>query len=126
MHMNIQTIARRTFATLAVFVLVAPVVAFGQWSAGVNNASSAGTPQGTIFGIIQKTMNFLLSILGFLGVIGFVIAGILYLTAAGDEKRMASGKNAMIYSIMGIIVALLGFVIIQAVNSWLGTGTANF
>ena len=126
MHMNIQAIARRTFASLAVFVLVAPVVAFGQWNAGINNAQSAGTPNGTIFGIIQKTMNWLLSILGFLGVIGFVIAGILYLTAAGDEKRMASGKNAMIYSISGIIVALLGFVIIQAVNSWLGGQSTSF
>jgi hypothetical protein len=71
-------------------------------------------------------MNWLLAILGFLGIIGFVIAGILYLTAAGDEDQIGKAKNAMMYSIIGVIVALLGFVIIQAVNNWLGGTNASF
>ena len=87
---------------------------------GVNNALSAGTPTGTIIDIIAATMNWLLAILGFLGIIGFVIAGILYLTAAGDEDQIGKAKNAMMYSIIGVIVALIGFVIINAVQAWLG------
>ena len=93
-------------------------------SRGFANAASAGTPTGSIIGIITATMNWLLAILGFLGIIGFVIAGILYLTAAGDEDQIGKAKNAMMYSIIGVIVALLGFVIIQAVEAWLGTSAS--
>ncbi|MEI8103518.1 MAG: hypothetical protein WCG84_01275 [Candidatus Moraniibacteriota bacterium] len=123
---NIQAFAKRTLVSLAVIGLIAPTVVFGQWSSGISNAQSGGTPSGTIFGIIKTTMNWLLGILGFLGIIGFVIAGILYLTAAGDEKRMEKGKNTMIWSITGVIVALLGFVIIQAATSWLGGSSTTF
>ncbi len=95
------------------------------WGArGFNNAQDAGTPTGSIIGIIASTMNWLLAILGFLGIIGFVIAGILYLTAAGDEDQIGKAKNAMMYSIIGVIVALMGFVIIQAVQAWLGTSSS--
>lgn len=113
-------------------ILAVPMVAFGAdededdkvggWVAGNINAASGGTPDASIYDIIETTMNYLLAILGFLAIIGFVIAGILYLTAAGDEKRMASAKNSMMWSIMGVIVALAGYVIVSAVDSWLRAG----
>jgi ABC-type cobalamin transport system permease subunit len=59
-----------------------------------------------ISSILSNVLNFLLSIIGVLGIIGLVISGILYLTAAGDEKRMRVAKNAMIGSVIGIIIAL--------------------
>lgn len=105
-------------------IALAPALAHGQ--AYLDTAVKGGTPQGSIYGIINQTMNWLLAILGFLGIIGFVIAGILYLTAAGDEDQIGKAKNAMMYSIIGVIVALLGFVIIQAVNNWLGGTNASF
>ena len=71
-------------------------------------------------------MNWLLAILGIFGSIGFVISGILYLTAAGNDDQISTAKNAMKYSIIGVIVALLGFVIIQAVNTLLSGNSSNF
>lgn len=124
--MNIKTQARQLAASVALTVLVAPAVALGQWDQGLANAQSGGTPQGTLIGIIKTTMNWLLAVLGFFGIIGFVISGIMYLTAAGDEDRMEKAKNTMMWSIMGVIVALIGFVIIQAVNTWLGGSSTNF
>lgn len=113
------------YGAASLALATAPAIAGAQWGAGKGNAASAGTPSGTIFNIIRSTMNWLLAILGFLGIIGFVIAGILYLTAAGNEDRIDQAKNAMMYSIIGVIVALLGFVVIQAVDTWLGAGS-NF
>lgn len=114
------------YGAVSAAMALAPAVAGAQWDAGYTNASAAGTPSGTIYGIIGTTMNWLLAILGFIGIIGFVIAGILYLTAAGDEGQIDKAKNAMMYSIIGVIVALLGFVIIQAVDTWLGGSTSTF
>ena len=110
------------FVFIAAFV-TAPMVAFGQWSAGNSNAASGGTPSASIYDIIKTTMNYLLAILGFIAIIGFVIAGILYLTAAGDEKRIGTAKNAMTFSIIGVIVALVGYVIVGAVDSWLSASS---
>lgn len=111
-------------AASAVVALAPALASAAGWDQGFNNASSAGTPTGSIMGIVTSTMNWLLALVGFLGIIGFVIAGILYLTAAGDEDQIGKAKNAMMYSIIGVIVALLGFVVIQAVDAWLGTSTS--
>ena len=107
------------YSIIGVLLMAAPLVAEAQWSSGRMYAGQSGLPAGSIFGIIRSTMNWLLAILGFLGIIGFVIAGILYLTAAGDEGQIDRAKTATTYSIIGVIVALLGFVIILAVEAWL-------
>jgi len=62
----------------------------------------------------------LLAVVGIVGVIGFAIAGILYLTAAGDEGRIGTAKNAMMYSIIGVIVALAGLVALNFAKGMLG------
>lgn len=112
------------FGAFALALTLAPALASAQFSRTQGNAASSGLAGSSIYSIIQNTMNWLLAILGFLGIIGFVIAGILYLTAAGDEGRADSAKNAMFYSIFGIVVALIGFVILQAVDGWLRTSSA--
>lgn len=108
-------------------VLLAPASALalnnGSWN--LDNSRSSNLPTGTIYQIIATTLSWLLAILGFIAVIGFVISGILYLTAAGNETQIEKAKSAMTYSIIGVIVALMGYVIIQAVDSWLRT-TAQF
>ncbi len=62
-------------------------------------------------------MNWLLIILGSLAIIAFIISGIQYLIAAWDEEMMETGKRNMKYSIMGVIVALSGLVIVKAVDA---------
>ncbi|KKP67126.1 MAG: hypothetical protein UR65_C0077G0011 [Candidatus Moranbacteria bacterium GW2011_GWE2_35_164] len=71
-------------------------------------------------------MTWILGMVGFLGVIGFAIAGILYLTSAGDEDRIGTAKKAMTWSIVGVIVALLGVVIIKAADSMLQGKSSEF
>lgn len=121
-----KQIKQALYASFALALAAAPAVVGAQWSVGKGNAGSAGLPGDSIYGIISRTMNWLLAILGFIGIIGFVIAGILYLTAAGDDDQIGRAKNAMMYSIIGIIVALVGFVIIKAVEGWLSTGATTF
>jgi len=105
-------------------VILVPVSALAQWSESAVNRK-AGLPKGKITEIVINIMNWLLALVGIIGIIGFVISGILYFIAAGDEGKMGTAKNAMTYSIIGVIVALMGYVIIQAANSMLN-GTASF
>lgn len=76
--------------------------------------------------VILTLMRWLLYLVGFLAVIAFVISGILYLTAAGDDDKIEKAKTTMIYAIVGVIVALMGLIIINAINTWLGASSATF
>ncbi len=89
----------------------------------LDGGEESGLPDAPIYDIIAGAMDWLLAILGFIAIIGFVISGILYLTAAGNTKQIETAKTAMWYSILGVIVALVGYVIILAVDSWLSAGT---
>lgn len=82
-----------------------------------------GLPKGTLYGIIQGILMWILGIFGFIGIIGFVISGILYLVSAGDDNKMETAKSAMKYSIIGVIVGLCGLVVIMAANAMLNGGT---
>lgn len=93
------------------------------WQAGKANASAAGLPGGSIYQIISSTLSWLLAVLGFLAIAGFVISGLLYITSAGNEGQAEQAKNAMKFSVIGIIVALIGFVAIQAIDSILRAST---
>lgn len=84
------------------------------WNVG--NYYGTGLPSASITTIVRNLLLWLLMIFGFLGIIGFVISGIMYVTAAGDEGKMETGKKAMLYSITGIAVGLAGIIVIEAVT----------
>jgi hypothetical protein len=84
---------------------------------------SLGLPKGSVSGIILNIMYWLLFMLGIVGVIGFVISGIMYLISAGDDTMITRAKKAMTFSIVGIIVGLAGLIIIRAVINILGASS---
>lgn len=110
---------RTALASLAVAFMSAPSMLL---AAGYQAPQSTNLPEGTLMNIVTGIMNWLLMLVGILGVIGFAIAGVLYLTSAGDEGRAGTAKNAMLYSIIGVIVALLGMVILKAAETMLKGG----
>jgi hypothetical protein len=73
-------------------------------------------PTGGLKGILRTLLFWLLSIIGVIALISFVIAGIQYLMATGNERTIEAAKRNLTYSILGIIIALSGFVIIQAID----------
>lgn len=98
----------------SIIILALPLVTLAQYVTPV----TTGLPTTyDLEDVILNVMDWMLAIFGFLGIIGFVVAGIIYLTSAGDDTRMKTAKGAMTYSIIGVIVGLLGYVIIQAVDS---------
>ncbi len=74
------------------------------------------SPGGGIMQILGNLLAWLLGIVGIIAIISFVISGIQYFAAAGEESKMETAKRTMTYSIIGVIVVLASFVIIQAIN----------
>lgn len=90
------------------------------WS--LSNIQGYGLPDRSISTIVTNLLSWLLVMFGVVGVIGFVIAGIMYLVAAGNDDVISRAKTAMQWSIVGIIVGLGGLVVIRAVEAMLSAG----
>lgn len=105
--------------------LIMPALALAQLNtSGLGTA--AGVPSGSITDIVTNIMKWLMYLVGILGVIGFAIAGVMYLTAAADEEQIDKAKKLMLAAITGVIVALLGLVILTAVKGMLGGQSTTF
>lgn len=76
-------------------------------------------PMTSAYGILYNLVSWLLSIFGFLGILGFIVSGIMYIMAAGDDDMIERAKTTMWYSIVGIIVGLVGYIIIVAIDGLL-------
>ena len=128
-----QKLKNIAYGATSAALLLAPTMAGAQWDpTGGRYGAAAGGPVGTFglpattfTGVISTAILWLLAILGFLAIIAFVIAGILYLTAAGDEGQIEKAKSTMTYAIIGLIVALVGWMIVQAVSELLRANTGR-
>lgn len=78
-----------------------------------------GLPDTPIEDILLSFMSWLFGIFGFLAIITFIIAGIQYFMAAGNPETAKKAKQHMLYSIIGILVALSGFIVILAISEFL-------
>jgi len=122
---NKKTKLAKVFSLIPVLLFIAvsmTSVATAQWKPGIYD--STRLPKKPLYNIISDIAFWLLAIFGFIAIIGFVISGIMYLIAAGDEDRQEQAKRAMYYSITGVIVGLVGLVVIYAVTSFLGGSSA--
>ncbi len=68
--------------------------------------------------ILENILQFLLSIVGVLAIISLVVAGVMYLTAAGNIKQVDLAKKAVQLSIIGIVVALGALLIVSQLGSF--------
>lgn len=64
---------------------------------------------------IQQIVNVLLFVLGAIAVIAIIIGGIRYATSNGDSSQITSAKNTVLYAIIGLIVAILAYAIVNFV-----------
>lgn len=85
-----------------------------------NNADSAVCKaKGDSLGkMIQTVINILLYILGAVAVVMIVIGGIRYTTSNGDSGAIKSAKDTILYAVIGLVVAILAYSIVNFVISW--------
>ncbi|MDR0591010.1 MAG: pilin [Candidatus Nomurabacteria bacterium] len=65
--------------------------------------------------IIKTVINVALFIIGALSVIMLIYGGIRYTTSAGDSSKITSAKHTIMYAIIGLVVALLAYAIVNFV-----------
>ena len=68
-------------------------------------------------GWITTIINIALFIVGIASVIMIIYSGIRYTTSRGEGKAVESAKNTMLYAIMGLIIAIVAYALINFVIS---------
>lgn len=111
---------RNAFYAVSSTMLLLPAVVAAQYSVGSAPSGMAST--GDTNQMIINVINWFLTILASLAVLMIVVSGILYITAAGNEGRIDTAKSYLTYSVIGLVVALLGWVIVRTVSSAIGAG----
>lgn len=66
-------------------------------------------------GIFKTVTNVLLFIIGAISVIMLIIGGIRYVVSGGDSGAVTSAKNTILYAIVGIVVAILAYALVNFV-----------
>lgn len=66
-------------------------------------------------GVFSTITNVLLFIIGAISVIMLIIGGIRYTVSGGDAAAVTAAKNTILYAIVGIVVALLAYAIVNFV-----------
>lgn len=64
-------------------------------------------------GLVTTIINVLLFLVGTLSVIMIIVSGVFYTTSAGDSSKVARAKNTLLYSIVGLVVSILAFAIVN-------------
>jgi hypothetical protein len=93
----------------------------GTASGGGSSSSICGAAkQDDLSKIITNVINAILFALGIAAVIMIVLGGIRYTTSNGDSGAITGAKNTILYAVVGLIVAIMAYTIVNFVLARLG------
>ena len=65
--------------------------------------------------LVKQFVNIFLFAVGALSVIMLIWGGIRYTTSAGDSNKVTAAKNTVLYAIVGLVIAILAYAIVNMV-----------
>ncbi len=108
---------------MSAVVLTAPVgaqtpkdsVCQGVGLASGSNGCDQPAGQPSVQDTIQKVVTIMLALVAVISIIMIIIGGLKYITSGGDSGKVSSAKDTILYSVIGLVVALLAQVIVSFV-----------
>lgn len=82
---------------------------------GINAAGGNGKKNSNLPQSIKQIVNILLFVIGAAAVIVIVIGGLRYVLSGGDSTQVSSAKNTILYAVIGLVVAILAYAIVNFV-----------
>ena len=66
--------------------------------------------------IFSNLLTALLMFVGFFALFIFIFGGYKYMNSAGDPKKLEGARNNLIYGILGLLLVLFSFLIINIIS----------
>lgn len=99
------------------------VVVFDSCS-GNSSKVCAATGDDDAIDMTKTVINLLLFGIGIVAIILIIHSGLKYITSRGDPANIKSAKDTLLYAVIGLIVALMAFTIVNFVLERFGGGTS--
>ena len=74
---------------------------------------------------VKTIINVVLGVLSFVAVAIIILGGVSYMTSQGDPAKATKAKNTIIYAVIGLVVSLLAFAIVNFVIQEGGFGNGE-
>lgn len=92
---------------------------------GIKGAYPAGRAQGEnvqdLKSLIKTILEWALYLAAVVTIIFIVIGGYYYITAAGNDARATSGRKTLVNALIGLVLVVLSYMIVQIVYKFIVT-----
>ena len=79
----------------------------------IENKEDTGDLKTTVVSIL----NAVIGVLSFVCVVVIIIGGVTYMTSSGDTSKVKKAKDTILYGVIGLVVCVLAFAIVNFVIS---------
>ena len=111
------------FILLAGFFLLPQHVFAREWTGCVvNNVATLDC----IPIVFENIINAALAFAGVVALIMIIFSGIRYVTSGGDPKAVEGARNTLTWAIIGLVVIVLAYLIINFISVFTGVQCINF
>ena len=86
----------------------------GTYTGGTTQQAATGRND-DLMSVLTTIINVALGVIGFVAVVMIIMGGVQYTTSSGDTAKVTKAKNTILYGIIGLVVALLAFAIVNFV-----------
>ena len=76
-------------------------------------------------GTFTNLANTILYIVGLVSVVMLIFGGLRYVVSGGDSKKVTDAKNTVLYAIIGLVIAILSYAIVNFVLNAIGSSTLD-
>lgn len=123
---KVKTLAAGGLGVVAMGLQAAPTFAAGKVRCPDGTETTDLTKCGAIknnlnsndlMGTLNTIINVVIGIIGFVAVIVIIFGGVQYTTSAGDSGKVKKAKDTIMYGIIGLVVALMAYSIVNFILS---------
>jgi len=119
----------KVFAMAGILALAGAVAVLPRGSvyAGIGDGASTAAQgelaeHADLTSVVQSVINIILYVVGVVAVIMMIFGGFQYITSSGDAAKVTKAKNTILYGVVGLVIAVLAYAI---VNFVLGSLSGN-
>ena len=89
---------------------------FKEWGECVKGGIAGVATLDCLPAIFSNVVSALLAFVGLFALFLFIFAGFRYMNSAGDPKKLEGARNTLIYGILGLLIVLFSFFIINLIS----------
>jgi uncharacterized membrane protein YgcG len=85
----------------------------------------SNNPEKAVSDTVRNIINIMLFAVGIVAVISIIVSGMRFISSRGDSNAVSKARTSLIYSVVGLVVAVMAFAIVNFVIARLNEGNSG-